>query len=340
MDFLGLAMTLTQLRYIVAIADAGLNITLAAELVHATQPGLSKQLKQIEGELGFQIFSRRGRSLDAISPAGAQVIERARVMLDEARNIRALAANLRGEVQGELSLATTHTQARFVLPPAIARLKHDYPDLNIHIRPHGEPRVLSLIESGEVDLAIVSTSGSRPQGDIAVPLFRWQRAVVVPFEHELARLNRPVDLATLAEWPLVSYESSLRDESSLQRAFAAQGLQPRIACTSGEADLIKTYVQAGMGVGVLAEIGLNPQDGKELKVLNADGLFPECITWLVLQRDRVLRDYAARLVNLIAPQIGVADLQRALAGHEAEIWPEPPRWSQRAPWLHSATQAA
>ena len=319
-------MTLTQLRYIVAIADAGLNITLAADTVHATQSGISKQLKQLEGELGFQVFTRRGKSLDAVTPAGAQVLERARSILHEARNIRALAANLREEAHGELSLATTHTQARFVLPEAIARLKQQYPELGVHIRPQGEGRIIGLFESGEVDLALVSTSGAAPEGGIAVPLFRWHRRAVVPQGHPLAKLGRPLRLTDLAEHPLVSYESSLQPDSSLRRAFASAGLSPRIACTSADADLIKTYVVAGLGVGILAEMALGPADARELVVLDIDALLPVCTSWLVLRRDHVLRSYVAQLARLVAPQIDEAELRRVVAGHAEARWPAPPLW--------------
>jgi LysR family transcriptional regulator, cys regulon transcriptional activator len=324
-------MTLTQLRYIVAIAEAGLNITLAADSVHATQSGISKQLKQLEGELGFQVFTRRGKSLDAITPAGAQVLERARTMLHEARNIRALAANLREEAHGELSLATTHTQARFVLPEAIARLKQHYPDLGVHIRPQGEGRIIGLFESGEVDLVIVSTSGASPEGGIAVPLYRWHRCAVVPLGHPLTRLTRPLQLADLAEHPLVSYESSLQPESSLRRAFAGVGLTPRIACTSVDADLIKTYVTAGLGVGILAEMAMSAADTRELVALDIDNLLPVCTSWLVLRRDHVLRSYVSHLVRLVAPQIDEAELRRVAAGHAEPDWPIPPLWSEVHP---------
>lgn len=326
-------MTLTQLRYIVAIADAGLNITLAAENVYATQSGISKQLKQLEGELGFQIFTRRGKSLDAITPAGAQVLERARIILNEAHNIRALASNLREEAHGELALATTHTQARFVLPEPIAKLKQRYPELSVHIRPQGESRVISLFENGEVDLAIVSTSGAEPEGGIAVPLYRWHRRAVVPRGHALARLNRPLQLADLAEHPLVSYESSLQAESSLRRAFAAAELTPRVACTSADADLIKTYVLAGLGVGILAEMALTPADAPELAVLDIDTLLPVCTSWLVLRRDRVLRSYVGQLARLIAPQLDEDELRRVVAGHAEPAWPLPPLWRE----LHART---
>ena len=173
-------MTLTQLRYLVAIADAGLNITLAAARVHATQPGLSKQLKQLEEELGFLMFVRKGRSLETITPAGAEVLARARVILAETANIRAYAANQRRDSQGQLTITTTHTQARFVLPPAIARIKRDFPQVSVHLQQSAEGAALDLLGTGEADMAVVSTAGSQPQGGVAVPLYRWKRLALVP----------------------------------------------------------------------------------------------------------------------------------------------------------------
>ncbi|HEY0178642.1 MAG TPA: LysR substrate-binding domain-containing protein [Dokdonella sp.] len=321
-------MTLTQLRYVVAIADSGLNITLAADRVHATQPGLSKQLKQLEDELGFQLFSRRGRSLDAVTPQGAQVIERARTILSEAANIRAIAANLRADERGELAIATTHTQARFVLPPAVAALARRYPDVAVHLKPHGDAQVMELVERGQVDLAIVSTAGAAPPDGLAVPLFRWRRVAVAPREHALGALGRALRLADLARHPLVSYESSLRPDSSLRNAFIAAGLTPNFACTARDADLIKTYVRAGLGVGVLAEMAITAEDALDLHVLDVGALLPECTAWLVLRRDRVLRDFALALIELVAPQIDGRELRRVLAGNAAPDWPAPPSWRE------------
>ena len=329
-------MTLTQLRYIVAIADSGLNITLAADRVHATQPGLSKQLKQLEDELGFQLFARKGRSLDAVTAQGKQVIERARTILAEAANIRALAANLRSDEQGELSIATTHTQARFVLPAAVGALKKRYPEVSVHLKPHGDAQVMELLERGQVDLAIVSTAGGPPSDGLAVPLFRWQRAVIAPRDHALAKLGRTPKLADLARHPLVSYESSLRTDSSLRHAFAQAGLIPNFACTARDADLIKTYVRAGLGVGVLAEMAMTPEDAADLRVFDSVDLLPECTAWLVLRRDRVLRDYATALVELVAPQIDGRELRRVLAGNAKAEWPAPPSWRE----LHESKLAA
>ncbi|EMR0464815.1 LysR family transcriptional regulator [Stenotrophomonas maltophilia] len=318
-------MTLTQLRYLVAIADAELNITLAASRVHATQPGLSKQLKQLEDELGFLLFVRKGRSLESVTPAGTEVIARARAVLAEANNIRTYAANQRRESQGQLILTTTHTQARFVLPPAVAAIKQAYPQVSVHLQQAGETDALDRLNQGDADIAIISTAGSEPTDGIAVPLFRWRRLVVVPKGHPLDRAGRAPDLAALARQPLISYESSTRPNSSLQHAFAANGLAPDLALTALDADLIKTYVRTGLGVGLLAEMAVSSSD-EDLRSWPAPDPISECIAWAVLPRDRVLRDYALELVHVLAPQIDPRDLRRVLDGNQAAAWPVPPTW--------------
>lgn len=321
-------MTLTQLRYFIAIADAGLNITVAAERVHATQPGLSKQLKQLEDELGFLLFSRKGRSLDTITPSGRQVLAHARRVLAEAGNIRAYAANQRRDGNGRLVLATTHTQARFVLPPAVARVKQAYPLVSVHLQPTADSEVLEALARGEADFALISSAGEAPGGGIAVPLFRWQRKVLVPVAHPLAQAGAAPTLAQLAAWPLVSYESAHRPESSLRRAFTAAGLEPQLAMTARDADLIKTYVRAGLGVGLLAEMALSAREDGDLCVLAAPATIPECVAWAVLPRERVLRDYALELLHALAPQLDRGDLRRVLEGNLAPSWPLPPSWAQ------------
>ena len=319
-------MTLTQLRYLVAIADADLNITLAATRVHATQPGLSKQLKQLEDELGFLLFVRKGRSLETVTPAGEEVIKRARRVLAEANNIRTYAANQRRESQGQLVLTTTHTQARFVLPPAVARIKQRYPQVSVHLQQSGESDALSLLSAGDADIAVVSTTGEPPAAGLAIPLYRWRRLALVPRGHPLDKPGQSPSLQQLAGFPLISYESSTRSGSSLQRAFAGAGLEPDLALTALDADLIKTYVRAGLGVGLLAEmaVGANEED---LRAWIAPPQIADCIAWAVLPRDRVLRDYALDLVHALAPQIDVRDLRRVLEGNQAPDWPTPPDWA-------------
>ncbi|MEI7037033.1 LysR substrate-binding domain-containing protein [Fulvimonas yonginensis] len=322
-------MTLVQLRYLVAIADAGLNITLAAERVHATQPGLSKQLKQLEDELGFRLFVRKGKSLDAVTQAGREVLERARTILAEAANIRAIAANLRNETQGELRIATTHTQARFALPAPIAALSLAYPQVSVHLQPGQDTDVLNQLEAGRVDLAVISTAGAPPATGIALPAYRWHRVVVAPAGHALARRGLPPTLAELAAQPLISYDSSLRPESSLRHAFETAGLQPLIAMTAGDADLIKTYVRAGLGIGVLAEMAILGTDA-DLQVLPADHLFPQCTTWIVLRRETVLREYVLEFIARFAPHLDRREVVRALAmDAPPPAWAHVPHWRER-----------
>lgn len=320
-------MTLTQLRYLVAIADADFNITLAAARVHATQPGLSKQLKQLEDELGFLLFVRKGRSLESVTPAGAEVIARARAVLAEANNIRSYAANQRRESHGQLIVATTHTQARFVLPPAIARVKLAWPQVSVHLQQAAESQALDLLSAGDADIAVVSTAGNVPPAGIAVPLYRWRRLALVPRGHALDSGDAAPGLAELAAQPLISYESSTRPESSLQRAFTGEGLEPNIALTALDADLIKTYVRAGLGVGLLAEMAVSVTD-TDLRGWPAPPQISECIAWAVLPRERVLRDYALDLVNALAPQIDKRDLRRVMDGNQEPKWPKPPSWAE------------
>jgi DNA-binding transcriptional LysR family regulator len=326
-------MTLTQLRYLVAIADSSLNITLAATRVHATQPGLSKQLRQLEDELGFQLFVRKGKSLDAVTQAGRHVLERARTILAEAANIRSIAANLRNETRGELRIATTHTQARFALPAAIGALNQSYPQVSVHLQPGRDGEVLAQLEAGRVDLAVVSSTGAPPAIGVAFPAYRWQRVVVTPQGHPLATDSHPLSLAELATLPLISYESSLKADSSLRRAFEAADLEPQIAMTAGDADLIKTYVRAGLGVGVLAEMAMLGNDA-DLQTLPADHLFPLCTTWIVLRRDSVPREYVLEFITQFAPHLNRRDVVQALAVDTTpHHWSAVPHWRERPPTI-------
>ncbi|WP_116812512.1 LysR substrate-binding domain-containing protein [Steroidobacter cummioxidans] len=315
-------MTLTQLRYFAAIIDAGLNVTFAAKKMHGTQSGLSKQVKQLEDELGFSLFVRRARSLVALTPEGERVLEHVRPLLDHARNIRALSANLRNAADGELHIATTHTQARHVLPRVLARLKKSVPKVTVHLAPGSNSESLARLRSGEVDLAIVSTGTQPPDADVTLPLYRWERVVVVPTQHRLARLPRPLELRDLAEVPLISYESSRDRDSSLRLAFQQAQIEPVIAMTAPDADLIKTYVRAGQGVGILAEMALGEPDD-QLAAITADGLFPTCTAWLLLRRDRLLRDYTLALIGDLLPHIHAGDLRSVLDGSATYSGPIP-----------------
>jgi LysR family transcriptional regulator, cys regulon transcriptional activator len=315
-------MTLTQLKFVVAIADCNLNITQAAEKVHATQPGLSKQIKVLEDDLGFQIFTRRGRSLESITQAGEEVVKLARRILQDAASIRAFAANTIDENRGSLSIHATPTQARYVLPFALARLQQRYPDIDVHLQSGDEAEALRQLSADGTDLAIVSTSGRHPSEGLAIPLYRWHRKALVPKTHPLAGARR-LTLEQLLQYPIITYPTATKPDSSFQRAFA-NAQSPRIAMTALEGDLIKTYVRAGLGVGVVSEVAIGFDS--DLAVLELPKAFAECTCFAVLPNKRVLRNYVVDLLVDLAPQLDRIDLRRAITGAQAWQPPPAPTW--------------
>ena len=200
-----------------------------------------------------------------------------------------------------------------------------YPQISVDLFASGDAEVLEKLD--EADFALVSSAGSMPSTNgVAIPLFRWQRVLLVPKTHALAGLSEAPSLAQLSRYPLISYESSNLPESSLQRAFASAGVTPQIAMTARDANLIEAYVRAGLGAGLLAEMAVRGRVDDDLKVIPAPPELPECITWAVVPRGRVLRDYALALLHGLAPQIDPRDLRRILEGNLAPDWPQPPRW--------------
>ncbi len=305
-------MTLTQLRTVLAIVDSGLNVTLAAERIHATQSGLSKQLRQLESGLGFRLFKRRGKSLEALTAEGQEVVTRARRMIAEAEQIRALSQSLKRDNGGVLSITASPTLARSLLPGALEALAKEQPNLVVRVRHASRIDALTQLGTGETDIALVSTSTDTPPGPLAVPMLRWQRVAVVPRNHPLAELRR-VSLPQLARHPLISFESMLDERSSLRRAFNSAGFNLRVSCTAQDSDLIKSYVRQGMGVGILAELSMDEND-TDLVALPLAHLLPTCTTWAMPRTDRALSQPIERLLGLLAPHGDRVAVRRWLAG--------------------------
>lgn len=304
-------MTLKQLKYLIGIVDNGLNITAAAERLYTSQPGISKQLKQLEAELGVQLFTRKGKSLAAITPAGREVIARARKILREVDNITSLASDLTAEQEGVLSIATTHTQARYMLPEVIRAFRERYPKVDLELHQGTSEQIAELISTDKVDFAIASGGTHLFPQLTLLPIFHWHRIALVPKQHPLAKRRPPLDLKTLAEYPLVTYVFSLTGESSFKRAFHDEGLEPRVVFTARDADIIKTYVRMGMGVGVIASMAFERQDAADLVALDARGLFPKITTWIGFPREMVLRGYMVDFIHLLAPHYSMDLIRRA-----------------------------
>lgn len=304
-------MTLQQLRYLLGIADSGLNITAAADRLYTSQPGISKQLKLLEQELGIQLFTRKGKSLAAITPAGHEVIARARRILREVENIRSLASDMSDQQQGTLAIATTHTQARYVLPDVIKEFRNRYPRVNLELHQGTSEQIAELVASNRAEFAIATGARELFPDLVLMPCYRWDRIVLVPKGHALAQLQEPLTIEALARFPLVTYVFSLTGESSFKRAFAEHDLEPDVVFTARDADIIKTYVRMGMGVGIVAAMAWECQDKEDLVAIDATGLFPRVTTWIGFRRDTVLRGYMVDFASLLAPHLLPELTQRA-----------------------------
>jgi LysR family cys regulon transcriptional activator len=294
-------MTLKQLKYLLGVVDNGLNITNAAERLYTSQPGISKQLRQLEREIGVTIFSRKGKSLTALTPAGQSIVELARRISRDVENIRNLGRELSAEQEGRLSIATTHTQARYVLPEILRNFHERYPNVELELHQGTSEQIAALVDEDRVDFAIATESRELFPELNLLPCFQWDRIVLTPQDHVLARDGGTLTLEKLAEHPLVTYVFSSNRKSSFLNAFAEQELEPNVVFTARDADVIKTYVRMGMGVGVIAPMALLCDDLKDLNATSAKGLFPTVTTWLGFPRDRVLRQYMKDFIKLFAP---------------------------------------
>ena len=311
-------MKLHQLRYLAAVAQSGLNITAAAHKLHTSQPGVSKQIKLLEDELGFQIFVREGRNLTRITAAGQQVIERALRILQEAQSIRDLSTELRDEGKGSLSIGTTHTQARYVLPDVVREFLGRYPQVRLNLHQGTSEQIAEMVAGDRIDCAIATGSEALFPDLTLLPCYRWHRTVIVPRGHELANGAR-LTLRALSAYPLISYTFSFTGPSSLHEAFSRTGLVPNVAITARDADVIQTYVRLGLGVGIVAHMAIDPDD-PDLVAIDASHLFAAHTTWLGFRRGTLLRRYMYDFAQLLAPHLERRLVERAhRAGSAQEV---------------------
>ncbi len=309
-------MKLHQLRYLAAVAQSGLNITAAAQKLHTSQPGVSKQIKLLEDELGFQIFVREGRNLTRITPAGQQVIDRALKILQEAQSIRDLSTELRDEGRGSLSIGTTHTQARYVLPDVIREFRGRYPNVRLNLHQGTSEQIAEMVAHDRIDCAIATGSDHLYSDLTLLPCYRWHRTVIVPHNHPLASGGR-LTFKALAAYPLVTYTFSFTGPSSLHEAFAKVGLTPNVAITARDADVIQTYVRLGLGVGIVAHMAVDEND-PDLTSIDAGHLFAAHTTWIGFRRGTLLRKYMYDFAQLLAPHLDRRLVDRAHRAASAE----------------------
>jgi len=306
-------MNLQQLRYVFEVARHGLNVSEAAEALFTSQPGVSKQIRLLEEELGIEIFVRHGKRLVEVTEPGRQVLAIAGRMLQDVDNLRQVGAEFSNEASGSLSIATTHTQARYALPPVIRAFVARYPKVRLSLH-QGSPRqVCDYVLSGEADIAIATEAIAEEHELVMLPCYQWNRCVIAPVRHPLLE-TRPLTLEAIARYPVITYDFAFTGRNQINKAFVGRGLKPNVVLTAIDSDIIKTYVAMGLGVGILAKMAFDPVADKELGMLDAAHLFESSTTRIGVRRNAWLRGYVYAFIELFAPHLSRHVVDAALAG--------------------------
>ncbi|MET0431031.1 MAG: CysB family HTH-type transcriptional regulator [Hyphomicrobium sp.] len=295
-------MNFQQLKIIRETVRHRFNLTEAANVLFTSQSGVSKHIRDLEEELGVEIFVRHGKRLLGLTEPGKEVVKIVERMLVDADNLSRVVADFSGGNEGLLRVATTHTQARYTLPAVIARFKEAFPDVRLNLQ-QASPKDLPtiLLESG-ADIAIATDTLDDHPGIIAFPYHTWDHAVVVPRGHPLAK-EKSLTLAALAEWPIITYDEGLTGRKRIDEAFEAAGLTADISITALDADVIKAYAELGMGVGIISSVAYDREYDRKLVKLNAPGVFQQSTSSIAIRRGRLLRRYAYRFIEHCNPAI-------------------------------------
>ena len=295
-------MKLSQLRYIVEVNRRGLNVSAAADALYTSQPGVSKQIRLLEDELGVPVFERSGKHFTRLTRAGEEVMAVAERILAETRNINAIAEEYGDDQSGSLAIATTHTQARHALPGAVQAFRRRYPHVSLHFHQGTPVQIAEMATAGEVDFAIATEALELYEDLVMLPCYRWNRSIVVPDGHPLCDVS-PLTLEAVAEYPIVTYVFGFTGRSRLDDAFAARGLSPEVVFTATDSEVIKTYVQLGLGVGIMASMAFDAQRDDGLVALDASHLFEPSTTRIGFRRNAYLRRYMLAFIETFAPHL-------------------------------------
>lgn len=304
-------MRLKQLRYIYEVARNGLNVSSTAEKLLTSQPGISKQILQLERELGVPIFVRSGKQFTGITPAGEKIIALAGEILQLVENIRRVADEFRSERRGELKIATTHTQARYVLPPVVERFRQRYPEVTFQLRQGTPIQVAEQVARGDADLAIATEALDQFENLICFPCYRWNRCLLVPRNHPLT-LAGEIELSDLSRYPIITYLYGFTGRGELDRAFRSASIQPNVVLTAADADVIKTYVRLGLGVGIVASMAYEPEKDTDLVAIDVGHLFEDSVTKVAIRRGAFVRGFVYDFLQLFAPHLERERVERAL----------------------------
>jgi DNA-binding transcriptional LysR family regulator len=306
-------MNLQQLRYVHETIRAGLSLTAAADRLHTSQPGISRQIRELEEELGTEIFVRRGKRVTALTEPGrvlAPIIDRA---LQELENLRTVAAEFRNPEAGALTIAATHTQARYALPKVVAEFKRRHPGVRLSLVQGSPSQIAEMILSGAVDIGIATEAVDHYPSLLALPGYTWHHCVIVPANHPLLAQST-LTLEALARFPLITYDPAFAGRTHIDDAFAAKGLQPDVVLAAIDSDVIKAYVELGLGVGIIAAMAYDPGRDRGLAMIDAAHLFRSNTTRIAVLRGRRLRRFSHEFIEQFAPHLSRAVVEKAMVG--------------------------
>lgn len=303
-------MKLQQLRYLREIERQNMNISKAAAALFTSQSGVSKQIQLLEQELNIRLFRRKGKHLLAFSEAGEKVLHYAKEVLQKVENIRLLADEL-NQFQQSLTLATTHTQARYVLPKVVEQFLRAHPAIDLHLHQGTPSQIADMLERGEVDIAIATEALADREGLLSMPCYQWSRSIITRHQHPLMQLPS-VALADVVRYPIITYVKGFTGREQLDEAFSRERLQPNFVLTAVDADVIKTYVRLGLGIGIIADMAFHPDQDRDLQALNAKNLFGVSTSRIAIKRDKYIKDYVFRFIEMFAPHLSADVVKQAL----------------------------
>jgi len=305
-------MKLQQLRTLVEVARQSLNLSRAAQTLHISQPALSKQILLLEDELGVKIFVRNGKRFVDVTAPGREILGIAERILLETRNMKEVTAEFHQETSGSLTMATTHTQARYALPPVVRQFMTRYPQVRLSLKQGSPTQIAEQVIHGQADLAIATEALDMYDQLVMLPCYEWNRCVVVPPGHPLLDLAR-ITLEAMAKYPIITYDFAFTGRSTMQRAFEARGISPDIVLTAIDADVIKTYVELGLGIGIIARMAFDPTRDRGLHAIDASHLFEPNVTRIGIRRGTYLRGFVYDFIEMFAPHLKRATVEAAMA---------------------------
>ncbi len=315
-------MNLHQFRFVQEAVRRNLNLTEAAKALHTSQPGVSKAILELEEELGIEIFARYGKRLKRVTEPGQQVLKSIDVILREVSNLKRIGEQYSAQDNGTLSIATTHTQARYVLPEPVAKLRQAYPHVNVSLHQGSPDQVAQMLIDEVAEIGMATESIASYEELVTLPCYEWQHVLVLPIGHALC-CKEHLSLEDIAKEPLITYHPSYTGRTKIDHAFAARRLQPRIALEAIDSDVIKTYVRLGLGVGIAAEMSVRDvlQEGSksDLMVRPAGQLFGQNIARVAFKRGVYLRNFVYQFAELLSDRLDRHLVERAMIGHEDEF---------------------